>query len=316
VVSDLAAVLRDQEGYYLITFHPEKESPVPAVLQPRGKVLNLRWRAGYTADRSRMAPPPVRPAAGGDVRVHVTALFAGFSPAGYFVDAVAHVDARDLSAVRDLKGINHLSVDVEIAPYTARGKMLGSKPVSRSFDVDDAAFAKIRKVGIGFATRLGMPSAGAYQVRATVADGMSDRVGTAMEVVDLPPRGALAISGLLLKSPAMGDDDFPAMAVFHSGDAVALSYNVFNATAGPANESHLSVRTRIYAGGRPIHEGKPIDLQFPAGKGEVRQVSSKLVLDAAASEGEYAVEVEVTDLLAKQDSPRVATQYRTFQVAQ
>src|SRR5207249_2945036 len=101
------------------------------------------------------------------------------------------------------------------------------------------------------------------------------------------------------------------------GDPISFSYDVLNASLGDANEARLRAVTRVYASGRLVYQGRPADLDFPAaaalaGKSATRQVKSTLQLDANFSAGEYALEVEVTDLLAIEGAPRVATQYATF----
>jgi hypothetical protein len=94
---------------------------------------------------------------------------------------------------------------------------------------------------------------------------------------------------------------------------VDVGYGVFNATEGPEKQKRLRIQTRIYAGPRMVYDGAPTDLAIPAGPAMSR-MRTKLHLDSHLSPGTYAVQVECTDLLAKETAPRVTRQSGVFQI--
>jgi VWFA-related protein len=337
--SDLDAVLRDQEGFYVLGFHPAQESasPAPPVLRLNGKVLNLRWRFGYvnsTNSRSQEFAPPDRAAVvqralagsgdAGAIRTRVTPLFTGFTRAGAIVEVLVHIDARNLSSLRDLKGAHHLSAEVQLAPYGSSGKLMGPTPQTYNITVDDKGYEQLKREGLRYSARLALSSPGGYQIRAVVTDGLSDRTGSATQFVEIPAinQGRFAISGLLLRKveppkptdkSAQSPNVQAAETVFNGNAPIAFSYSVFNATAGPARESRLQLVTRVYASGRKIYQGRPVDLMFP-GAGAIRQVNSRLQFDENLAPGNYLLEVEATDALAKDPQPHLAIQSAAFQV--
>jgi hypothetical protein len=318
---DLGAVLRDLEGYYEIRFRPAANGlqHIPAILKLHNKIGNVRWRAGFTGDSS-IAPAQVPAAAGGDLRVYLAALFTGYVGNTATVDVMVRIDGRDVSILRDLKGVRHGSVEIQVAPYSVGGKAPGSIARAVDYDLDDAKYEQLLRDGSQFSARLTLPTAGAYQIRAVITDGLSGRFGSAMAFLDIPAadKRVLSISGLMLKAPSSAaganDSELPAAPVYHPGDTVSFVYGVFNAVFNPEKESHLKVQTRISAGGKLVYQGVANDLKFPPAENGVRQVTSKVNLDSKVSPGHYAIEVEVTDLLAKEGAPRIARQYRTFEV--
>ena len=335
---DLPSVLRDQEGYYVIEFRPAQEgmAATPAVLQLHGKVGILRWRFGFLPrEQPQRAPVPLDrttglqqaltgATGGAEIRTRVTASFAGFSRAGAQIDCLVHIDARDLSVMRSLKGTRSLSAEVQIAVYGDSGRVTGPPGRTYALTLEDAAYGKALEQGLVYNARLTLPNPGGYQVRAVVADGIADHFGSAMQFLEVPPanQGRFSVSGLLVKAdtPAKPPDgagaaqsDLAAIRVYQPGATINFSYGVFNAVISPEKKSRLNVHTRIYATGRLLYDGRPIDLEFSDGN-TTRIVGGKVQLDSRISPGEYVIEVEVTDLLAKADTPHTAVQFITFEV--
>ena len=335
---DLAAVMRDQQGYYVFGFHPggEGAASTPVVLKLRNKILGLRWRFGFLSppDGPRGPVPPGRGVAidralkgateGSDLRVRVTPLFAGFTRNGAAIEVLVKIDVNNLSDMRSLKVAHQLDVEVHVAVYNDAGKLAG--PPGQGYDLMliDHQYERAKAEGLVYATRLTVPSAGGYQVRAAVIDGLSDRCGSAMQFIEIPAvnQGAFAVSGIVLNAGAEQNategirlaQETAAVRQFKTGAPIAFTYSVFNSTLGPAKESRLRVKTNIYATGRQVYDGRPVDLDFPAATSNVRSVNGKVQLDSSLSAGEYVLEVEAADLLAKEAAPRVAWQYITFEV--
>ena len=330
---NLDAVMRDQEGFYLLGFRGGQPgaSPTPPVLQIRGRMARLRWRFGFVGVPARHGPVPLDRATavqrsqssgadGGDLRLYLSPLFVGYARAAAVLDIVANVDLQDLSDIRDLKGVHSVSAEPQIAVYGDFGRV--SSPMARPFAaaLSEEEFQKRRAEGLIFDSRINVATPGGYQVRAMVADGLSDRAGSCMQFLEIPDisKGQLAVSSLLLSKPVEGANSPPAehtvlsRRAFRAGTPIAFSYAVINALVGPAKESKLEVATHIYATGRNVYDGRPVQLSFA--EGVPRQISSRLQLDVRLPAGEYVIEVVVTDLLAKDGAPRVASQFVTFEV--
>ena len=331
---DLAAVLRDQEGFYVLGLHAAAQTAdrIPPVLELRGKILNLRWRSGYLANRRENRSMPLeRPlvieqaidgaTTGTGMRVRIAPVFVGFSSGKPVVDVTLHADGAAFSVLRDGKGMHHLSTEVRLAVYGDNGAVSGPPGKGYSFELSAENYEKARRNGLTFTARLNLPRPGGYEFRGTVADGLSDVIGSAMYFVDVPApnHGGIALTGIVLKDESITEAAQSEIAtrppgVFKAGVPLAFSYGILGAAVGPAKESRVRVSSRVFATGRMVYQGLPMDLNFTAGPAELRQVSGKINLDQKLSPGEYVIEVEATDLLAKDGAPRTAMQYITFEV--
>src|SRR5690242_3118891 len=331
---DLGAVLRDQEGFYILGLETATQTMdrIPPVLELRGKILNLRWRSGYLANKRENRSMPLdrvllieqaidgaTTAAG--MRVQITPLFVGFSGGKPVVDIIFHADGDAFSVVHDGKGMNHLSTELRLAVYGDNGAVSGPPGKGYQLALSAENYEKARREGLTFTTRLNLPRPGAYEFRATVSDGLADVIGSAMQFVDIPApeQGRLALTGIILKNESVPQDaaaevETRAPGIFRPGVPLAFSYGILGAAAGPAKEARLRVASRVFATGRMVYQGLPMDLNFTTGSTELRQVSGKINLDQKLSPGEYVFEVEATDLLAKDPRPRTAMQYIVFQV--
>jgi VWFA-related protein len=349
IAPDLTAVARDQAGFYVLAFQapPDPTSlsgaartSVPPVLSLERTDLTVRWRSGYVgrqqtpltllpADRTTRAQQAQLSALGGaDLPVRVTALFAGYDRNGAIIEVMTKVDSRTLSVLTDTAGSHQISCDVQIAAYGDSGK--GTSPPTRNFTLklNEQEFERARGPSV-LSTRLSLPGPGGYQVRAIVADTLSDRFGTAMYYLEVPPvnQGKFGLSGLVAQSQAaaaartnaeaaeLDPLGLPGVRQFSRGTGIAFTYGVFNPTRNQAKEAELETVTRIYATGRIMFDGRPVTLKIPAtGNQTYAQVSGKVMLDPNLSPGEYVLEVEVTDKLATAAEPRKASQYMTFEV--
>ena len=118
--------------------------------------------------------------------------------------------------------------------------------------------------GLRVSFQITLPSPGPWQIRAVVADGTSDRVGSATQFVEIPDWQAGASLGdvgtwycavrlrrglgLCARSRECG---LPMSRIFKPGGRYTFSYAVFGALVGMDKQSaFLEVQTRIFADGR------------------------------------------------------------------
>src|ERR1017187_2955405 len=306
---DFARVLQTEQGYYAIGFQPEGDSidsagrwsPAPPAVVKFGRPgVSLRWRAGYVRQPPRVESlAPVEytellqtalrsPFADSDIPARLTALFSDYpATGGPMVDAVLHFDPRAFSVIHDLQDVDHGAVQLR------------------------------------FAFQVRLPGPGAWQIRAVVSDGGSDRVGSTTQFVEIPnvKLGGLALSGIILFA-GLAADSGPAesqgqaaVRTFKPGTGCTFYYSIFNALTGPDKQSTLEVQTRIFAGGRAVFDSKPGRVSFAAvARGAHQQISGHLVLDSQIGPGDYVLQVTVRDMLAPPGQPRTATQFTDFQV--
>jgi VWFA-related protein len=345
---NFASVLQNEQGYYAIGFQPEDTSidlsgrlspGTPAVLKVRRPGVVVRYRAGYISRR----PPQVEfaapldhtvlvnnalasPFAAADIRARLTALLSDYSGQNPALDLTLLFDTRELSFIRDLQDIYHATARMRVAAFSDDGRL--TVPLEREFKItlQPAAYRAGIEYGLRLRFEMKLPLPGAWQIRALVADGASDRIGSASQFVDIPKvrQGALALSGLTLHGASAAADSAPAdpredaaVRIFKPGSNCVFSYSVFGALTGPDKKSSLDVQTRILAEGRVAFEATQKGIAFgEAALGARRQVSGKLSLEQRISPGDYILQVTVRDTLAPPGERRTATQFIDFEVRQ
>ncbi len=342
---DFAQVLRNEGGYYAIGFQPEEDnsaglsgSPPPTafvqlkVLRPG---VTVRSRAGYISHRPRVEfPAPVEhrmllntalrsPFAAADILVRLTALFSTYSKDGFLVDLVVLFDAHDFSFIHDSEDRYRGSVHLGIAAYRDDGRSTILLERGFQFNLLPAEYRFCLEHGLRSTFQIKMPGPGAWQIRAVVSDGASDRLGSATRFVEIPdvPKGGLALSGLSLRdAPAAANAPpdpraDPAVRIFKPGQSCMFRSTVFNPLTGPDKQSVLQVQSRIFAAGRVVMDGKPE--RVTSGEvpdGSHREISGTVKLDPLLAPGDYVLLVIVQDLVAPPGQPRTATQFIDFQV--
>ena len=342
---EFARVLQNEQGYYAIGFQPEENSidstgrsspPTPAVVKVRRPGVVVRARAGYIRLPPRvesLAPAEYAvlfntalrsPFGGSDVPTRLTALFADYPPQGPEVEAVVHFEPRDLTFVHDLEDLYRGAVRLRLAAYRDDG--LTTLPLEREFKfaMRSAEYRNGIEHGLHFSFQVRLPGPGVWQIRAVVADGASDRIGSATRFVEVPSvsQGGLALTGLALggglataESAAENSQDDPGVRIFKRGQNCTFRYGVFNALTGTDKQSTLEVVTRIFAGGHVVYEsnvGRVAYSGMPAGLR--RMIRGELRLDARMVPGDFVLQVTVRDTLAPPGQVRAATVFTDFQI--
>jgi hypothetical protein len=104
---------------------------------------------------------------------------------------------------------------------------------------------------------------------------------------------------------------------FRSGSTVDYGFFIYNSKADRADgKPRLQTQMRLYRDGKLVYEGKvlPFDAQPQNVQGDVG-AGGKLYLGRALVPGEYALQMIVTDLLAK-EKQRVAAQWIDFEIVE
>jgi VWFA-related protein len=343
---DFTRVLQSEQGYYAIGFQPQDDSvdaagrwspATPAALKVRRPGVVVRYRAGYLSHLPAQIEFQVpaehtvllsralaSPFAASDIRASLTALFSDYAGQNPAVDMTLNFDSRDLSFIRDLEGTYHAMARVRVAAFSDDGRL--TIPQEREFKLtlQPAAYRAAIESGLRFSLQMKLPFPGPWQIRAIVADSVSDRIGSASRFVEIPnlKQGALAISSLVLRGASDAQDGAPAdpreeadIRIFKPGSNCTYSYSVFGALIGPDKQSSLETQTRILAGGRLVFERTQKGIVFgEAPVGARRQIKGRLNLESRIAPGDYLLQVTVRDALAPPDKPRTATQFIDFQV--
>ena len=188
----------------------------------------------------------------------------------------------------------------------------------------------------GFVYRVTVPikKAGAYQLRISLRDSVSDRVGSASQFVEAPDirKNRLALSGIVIRGEAptasattstgVGEgvdsgsaEASPAVRHFKRGMVMTYGLFIYNARIDKATaHPQLVTQVRLFRDGKEIFEGK----KTPYDRGQQTDMkrlaaTGGLFLGTEMSPGEYILQVIVTDLLADKKYQSV-TQSIDFQI--
>ena len=131
---------------------------------------------------------------------------SGYAPdEGLFARALLHIDARALTFVEGDGGKKTASADVLGMVFDQDGTEVAHLSTGFSVGLTDQTTDEALRDGLAYTLRIRIPRAGAYQVRFSIRDQQSGKLGSAGDFVQLDdiPSGAFALSGIVLRG---GDD--------------------------------------------------------------------------------------------------------------
>ena len=336
----LAGALEDQQGYYVIGFEegegsgdvltgrPLPQHPVTAVtragVQVRARqgllsggdfLTDLKerqvWRPTFTTPGSDIVRGFSSPFASGAIPLRFVAVYST-GKAGPAVDGRVFIDAKDLTFTRKVDGQITASMDIEMAAFDESGVSLQSDGHTYALTFNATTFQEAVRRGFVAAPHLAVRSVGAFQVRVSVRDGTSGRIGSASQFVhamDLT-NGQVSIPGI-----ALTPEDATLRSLlnrFQTGQDFRYSYQVVNLTVDENKHSEIDVVTRILRNGQAVYQGKPSPVTFTEGDNPKLRAAIGTVKLGKLDPGHYILQLMVTDRLAK--DARSAMQYVNFEV--
>jgi VWFA-related protein len=325
--------LNDQEGYYVLGYQPDGATFQRAAdkriefhqikVRVKRSGLKARTRAGFygmTDAETRPEPrtPEQRlwaaassPFIANDLGVHVTPIF-GHTTSGDLFRVLLHIDGQGLTFTKSADGEYQAPVEMLAMLIDGRGAAIHEKMYTFALRSATAPDAARLEAGFTGSVDVPAPAPGAYQLRIAMRDISSSRTGTGYRFVRVPnlTTARLALSGVALaagETAASADDGdrtaSSAIRRFHPASTLLYAFDAYNARLDPANHHpSLTLRVRLYRDGALLLDGKPtpIDAQ-PRDEDPARsaKVTGELQLSPAIAAGEYQLQIEVNDLLAR-----------------
>lgn len=287
----------------------------------------------------------VSPFPAGGVSLRLTSFFGNDRKEGSFIRSLIHVEGRDLTFRQQPDGTYKSVIDVVALTFGARGLVVNEANVTHTVTANERVYQQIMSVGLLYNMVVPTKKSGAYQLRIAVRDSASERTGSASQYVEVPDvkKGRLALSGIVIKSddaklaarpaasvpapeatpadgpapPTSDPQGSPAVRRFRRGSTVDYGFYIYNSKADRADgKPRLQSQMRLYRDGKLVYEGKvlPFDAQPQNVQGDVG-AGGKLYLGLALVPGEYALQMVVNDLLAK-EKQRVAAQWIDFEIVE
>ena len=278
----------------------------------------------------------------GDVGLRLTSMF-GFDPQkGPFVSSLLHIDANDLTFAAEPNGQRKVSFEVAAFTFGDNGSVVDQSIRSYVVHMTEREYLHTLRAGIFYRVNLPIKKPGAYQLRTAVRDSASLKIGSANQFIDVPDlkKGRLTLSGMIVRGnqfqsstqPAAnaqaqmtstsegkveeGDSQAsPAVRRFRRGMVLEYACLVYNARLDKATKrTQLETQLRLFRDGQPVFVGKVNPFDPSQQKDLTRLVTGgSLLLGKELQPGDYALQLIVTDKLAREEN-RAVGQWIDFEI--
>jgi VWFA-related protein len=347
-------VLADQKGYYLIGYRPDQSTfdartgrrrfhhLTVKVTRP-GK-FKVRMRHGFygVSDEERPKPKTLgqqlfdalaSPFGATGVHLQLTSLFANDAKAGSIMRSLLYIDPRDLTFTEEA-GFHLTTIDVMAITFGDNGVPIDQIGRTYHIKLPGDEYNRIMRQGLVYNVTVPVKKAGAYQLRVSLRDSASDRVGSASQFIDAPDikKKRLALSGLVVRGQAANQSVTAATAAqsegheegnaetsaavrhFKAGNVITYAFYVYNAKLDAASHPQLKMQVKLFRDGAEIFTGKVTEFN-PGQQTDMQRLaaSGAIQIGSDLAPGDYVIQVVVTDTLAD-EKHRVVAQWMDFQV--
>jgi VWFA-related protein len=350
-------VLEDQKGFYLIGYRPDEATfdkrtgartfhhLTLKVTRP-GK-FNVRMRNGFygKTDAETAAPltlgqklyQAVSSPFGSDaVHLQLTSVFANDAKAGSFMRSMLHIDAHDLTFTDEPNNLHKCAVDILAMTFGDNGIPIDQVGRTYTIQLPEEVYKRALHEGFVYTMTVPVKKPGAYQLRVSLRDSATDRIGSASQFLDVPDlkKNRLALSGLALRgttkpNPFSDKDNSapdqegvdkgsaeagPAVRHYHTGMYLSYLFFVYNGHAEKDAAPQLTTQVSIFHDGKPVFTGQPSPLPT-TGQADMKRLLSGGVIQLGTDmpAGDYVLQVTVTDALADKKH-QTASQWMDFSI--
>jgi VWFA-related protein len=340
----LQRVLRDQEGYYLVGYQAPDYflvnsggSADPFAGRLLMRQTKLEVSGADLLARSRTSPvgrgavqddfsvrTPIQelaaginsPFAGSAIHTLVHGIFTSSATLGSLVNIQVWLDIHDLTFTHHLNGTHHASAQVMIAAFGNVDLTASQTTYNLALHLTGEEYQKALRIGWVAQGELPIQVPGAYQLRTSVRDDTSNKMGAANQLIAVPD---LSSGDLLLSGVALFAKDYttidagPARRIFAPGTIVDFSYQILNPTVEQGKSTATESMLELFRENEQIFVGSPQILPAAAVEDQKRRsMIGELRLGTKLKAGRYWLKLTVTEKAAK--TPRHAEQWVDFQV--
>jgi hypothetical protein len=282
------------------------------------------------------------------VHLQLTSLFANDAKAGSYMRSFLHIDGRDLTFTDEPDKTHGCVFDIMAITFGDNGVIV-DKPTGRTYTLrlSDEWYKRAIRDGLVYNVIVPIKKAGAYQLRISLRDSATDRIGSASQFIEVPDlkKNRLALSGLVLRGadpnrrsstnaqpkPAKAETATDSQSgegaenenvetssvVRHFNRAMLLDYGlvIYNARLDKqTNQPKLTTQVRLFRGSTIVFTSKEVPLDAEGQTDLKRLVMARTIqLGKELVPGEYTLQVIVTDLNAD-EKHRTATQWMDFEI--
>jgi hypothetical protein len=335
-------VLEDQKGFYLIGYRPEvltfdkrtgKKTFHHLTLKvTRPGKFNVRMRNGFYGvteeDKSgprslaqKLYEAAASPFGATGVHLQLTSLFANDEKAGTFMRSVLHINAGDLTFTEEPNKMHQCIFDVLSMTFGDNGVVVEQTARTYTLQLPEEAYKRVARDGLVYYVTVPVKKPGAYQLRMSLRDTATDRIGSAAQFIEVPDvkKNRLTLSGLILRGyptrNAQPNDEVPsadqegidkgnaeaspAVRRFHSGMYLNYAFFIYNAHSEKGAAPQLSTQVILFRDGKPVFTGKQNPMKT-TGQADLKRLVGGGILQLGndLEPGDYVLQVIVNDATA------------------
>src|SRR5229473_4837700 len=365
-------VMEDQKGYYLIGYRPDISTFDPrtgrrtfhklSLKVTRPGKFNVRMRNGFLgrSDEDTQQGPRTlaqqlvealtSPFGSTGVHLQLTSLFGNDAKAGSIMRSMLHIDAHDLTFTTEANGKHKCVFDVLAITFGDNGVPVDQNGRTYTLELPEELYKRSMRDGLVYHVTVPIKKPGAYQLRMSLRDPSSERIGAASQFIEAPDlkKDRLALSGIVMRgenpgkptspngpaaqpganqpvnsTPGQSQEGLeqgnpeasPAVRHFARGMLMAYSFIIYNAHLDKAmNAPQLTTQVRLFRDGKPVFTGKEYPFKLASASDLKRLLAGGMIqLGTDLPPGEYVFQVIVNDPLAS-EKHRVASQWIDFEI--
>jgi VWFA-related protein len=339
LAEDLAKVVDDMSGYYLLGYRAERTEEElagrPVHHDVRVKVLRkdltVRARSGSIAPPRSLAAPArvqttaellrqalVSPFNAGRIRLRLDAAYGASSPDPKkrlrqpLLRAMIVADGKDVHFADVPPGRKRAVYSVLIAVFRQDGTAETSRERSFTVDLTPDEAARVSASGLHAVMHVELPNAGDYQVRAAVRDENSGDTGSAYVFVDVPDfnRPQIVLSNIQLSKPNASSAGAAGWDTYMAGTVVHFESQVFGFRVDPLapRKPRVDMRIRLFAEGIGTPVVDSVLIPVPATTLAENYLAGSLRIGADFEPGDYTVQLLAYDRQATR-AKQIAAQW-------
>ena len=331
--NDLGKSLREtldsQNGYYILAYQPDSDTFDPdkrrfnqLAVKVKRPGVNVSYRSGFfnvaeeSQAKTKATPEEIflqkifSPYKSTDINLQMTSIFAADEQVST-VRAFVNIDAKNLKFTDGADGNKTARFDVIAVNFNAEGIPVAN--VGKTFDVNASPerYQKLLTDGISYNLTFNTRTRGAQNIKISVRDLNTMKIGTVSQTVEIPTfdKTSIALSGILLqnftvqewqnvtggKAPSdaasrMQSDT--ARRKFKKGSVLSFNYAVYSA---PSFRSKPQAQFTVYKDGKEVFKGAAEDINItPNGKMSRVSKGGAFLLGNEMAAGKYVLQVSVS----------------------
>ena len=333
-------VLEIETGYYLLGYEPAEETFRGAKYHDINIKLNrpgltVTSRKGFIGRNDAESRPALKreaseiyraiasPFTENTIDVRLTPLVKN-DPNGGVVRALFHLEGSQLSFKSEPDGMSKCVINVVFVVLDEKGKVIEELNRSYPIRVPANAVDVLKLNGLEYSTDIAISKPGFYSLRLAVQDDNSKFLGTAGDYVEIrrPSKAGFFIDSLVATAVADGDlpiipkqrpvnaafapvfrSDLASIRRYRAGQALAYSFDIYNAKTAKDGKPDLASRVLVYKDGALVRElpETPLELSGTANGARIEDYGF-LMLNPQIEPGEYILQLVVTDRAARRSS--------------